>query len=317
MSDGTARAVLDLGHAGRKHSQLSLQVDGTDFMRHTRIERSDNEKTWDLLAQGQIVFRVTSSPTPRSQLVVSYPVSDARYVRISLLPIASAGVGFVRITGAQLSFAPTASKPPTRTLAAKLGLAPAPPRPGVSSFVFDAGVSGVPFSSTVFDVDTAAFERAVQVFASDDGQIWIPQTAGWLHKASGTSSLSLELGQAPRRLFRLDVQDGDNASLNVAGAQLSYQVEQLVFEAHEPGSYELLFGAKGQPPDYDLAAIVAREGSGAFRSARFGSVHANSVFGVRAPASLPWTETHSAKITFALVLVLAALAVWTVRLVRR
>src|SRR5205814_789847 len=76
LRGGGARAVLDLGQPGLEHSRLVLDIDGRDFLRRTRVERSDDERRWDLLSEGTVVFRVGSAAAaPRQSLVVEYPVS--------------------------------------------------------------------------------------------------------------------------------------------------------------------------------------------------------------------------------------------------
>ncbi len=68
-------------------------------------------------------------------------------------------------------------------------------------------------------------------------------------------------------------------------------------------------------PSYDLAALLARTGETA-SPARLGPQTPNPRF--RAPAGeTPFTERHRVALSVALAIVLAGLALWAVRLMRR
>jgi hypothetical protein len=320
LRGGGARAVLDLGQPGLKHSRLTLEVEGRDFLRRTRIERSDDARRWDLLAEGAMVFRVSSGvAAPHQSLVVEYPVSDARYLRITVLPGGDGGA--LRLTGASLVFAPPSSRPQMRTAPLSLESHSSDARARTSTFDFDAGDPGLPYTALQLAVDDAAFERAADLLASDDGKLWVPVSSGYLHRAQVGSlrveSLAFDFAPVRRRHLRVVLHDQDDAPLRVAGAQGSWPAQELVFEARAPGPHSLLVGAPGaDPPQYDLAAVLRRRGDVSMHEATLGAFAPNPSFGLRPPLPRPWSERHRPAITAGLLVVLAALALWTLRLLR-
>ena len=80
----------------------------------------------------------------------------------------------------------------------------------------------------------------------------------------------------------------------------------------------LYVGAPAAPtPAYDLAAVLARGSGEKPAEARLGALVENPRYAPAAAPLPPFTERHQGALTAALAVLLAALAVWTVRLLRR
>ncbi|MDB4965512.1 MAG: uncharacterized protein JWN44_1201 [Myxococcales bacterium] len=323
LPDGAVRAVLDLGAPGLKHSEVRLDVAGEgDWFRKTRVEVSTDEATWALLTEGAYVFRVTTAGTSAQSTTLSYPVSDARYLRVTLLPAAGAPV---RITGASVAWVPPESHVPLRLLPM---LKPLPqPLPGdakATIWTIDLGAAGVPIHEVAVDIGDAAFERRALLAAANHQTYWAPVGATLLFRvpASGKQAqenVRLPAGETRKRYLRLTVYNGDDSPPDVRGLSPAYAAEEIVFRAPANASYMLYVGGDLPAPTYDLAAVMARSGEEPNRTATMGTISPNPTFGhLTTPAApQPWSERFKLPIGIALTALLALLALWTLRLLRR
>ena len=334
--DGLAQAVLDLGRPGLKHSQVRLVlVDAAseggpppnDYLRHTRVEVSTDEVHFSPLAEGGRIYRIRAGGTPTSplasHLTVDYPLSDARYVRITVLP--GADGQRLRIGAAEVAYVTPASQPLTRQLPVPRDLRPREMRAGTSELVFDLGAPGVPVSSLVLDVATAAFERRAVVWASTHNAYWTEVGGGWLYRTPAAAgavmeSLVLPVTGTRKRYLRLTIDDGDDPPLEVRAAKVEYLADELVLHARAAGPHTLYLGSERLgPPHYDLAAVLTRAGDAplSLRPARLGSRSENPRHGQGEAGPRPLSERYRTVVVLVVASVVALLALWTVRLLRR
>ena len=331
LADGAARAVLDFGAPGLKHSEVRLTVEGAgDWFRRTRLEVSADESAWALLEQGQYVFRVTAGGSVTTQTTLKYPVSDARYLRVTLLRSPSGPT--VRISGAAAAFVPPEAHVPLRLLPSL------PPQPLAESgeaqanaWTIDLGARGVPIAELALDITDPAFERRALIGAANHQSYWTPVAATLLYRVApaGMSQRAVENLRAilhaadgtRKRYLRLTVYNGDDAPLHLRSVSPAYIAEEIVFRASSAGAYTLYLGGDVAAPSYDLAAVMARSGEQPELSATFGSVAVNPAFGHLGgrvpPPPPPVSERHKLPIALGLTILLAGLALWTLRLLRR
>jgi hypothetical protein len=316
LPDGAVRAVLDLGKPGLKHSEVRLDIDGRDFVRRTRIEVSYDEARWGTLGDGAVIYRIESATTPASHLTIRYPISDARYVRVTIQPGHDGKV--LRVAGAQVYYTQAASEPLVRAVPAKLEASVLDPKARVSQTVLDFGEPGVPLQALVLTIPTASFERRAVVQATNFKTYWPPLGAGVLFRFPRDESTRLEIAPARKRYFRVEISDGDDPPLPIEAAYAEYRVEELVFRAEEPGTHLLYVGSESLgAPSYDFPAVLARAGEVRLANAGWGSLEPNTEFGKAPQPPKPWTERFKGPIAIGLALVLLALALWTIRLLRR
>ncbi|HEX4382612.1 MAG TPA: DUF3999 family protein, partial [Myxococcales bacterium] len=310
LPGGATRAVFDLGRQGLKHSEVKLAIDGNDFLRRVRVEVSTDERDFAQLAGSGRVYAVGDT----RHTTVEYPVSDARYLRVTVL----GGLGDqLRITGGEVSYAVIGSKPVLRTLQAKVSPnSAADAGPHEQLYDLDTGEAGVPLERLDFDIATPAFERRATLEASEKPPYWFFIGSGLLYRAGDQSELSLNAGQSTRRFFRLQVQSGDDAPLTITGARAQYRAQELIFRANAAGPYQLYAGSNLEAPSYDLAAVIARGGAGAIAEAALGDFIANPAYGSAPSGPKPFSEQHRTALMAVLGCALAGLALWTVRLLR-
>jgi hypothetical protein len=319
LSDGSVRALVDLGPSPPRHGELRLELDGGEFLRPVRLEVSSDGRTFGLLSEGARVWAVEGDPQAR-RTSVRHPPSEARYVRVTLLP----GSGDApRVTGARAALG--AALPATLR---PLDLAPpAARRPGGRETLLDVdlGAPGLPLEAVELDVATAAFVRAVRVSASADGAHWVSAGGGMIWRAppgdgaaradAPVEGLRVAASTGGRRFVRLGVVDGDSPALAVTGLRVLWRPREVVFRAEAAGAHALLAGGEVAAPAYDLAALLARTGE-APAHARLGPARPNPRFR-EAEAKVPLSERYRVPLSIGLAVLFGGLALWAVRLLRR
>lgn len=314
--DGKVRAVLDLGRAGERHDEVRLDLEGEDFLRPVRIESSEDGRRFGVLAGAPRVYAVAGVPEAR-RTWVRHPPSDARFLRVTLLPGAGAPP---RILGARVARG-TRREPVTRTIA--LG-APAR-RTGAdgrtTAFDLDLGAPGLPVTALELDVATPVFERAVRVLASADGAYFTPVGGGVLWRApagkkGAREDLRIEAPAGAHRWLRIEVRDGDAPRLQVNGVRVAWRAQEVVFRTEAQGAHALYVGsAAAAAPAYDLAAVLARTPNAPIARASLGPASASPRYAPR-DAPRPFTERHRGALGAGLAAVFGGLAFWAVRMLR-
>ena len=330
LAGGGARATVDLGRAGLKHSEVQLHISGENFIRSTRVEVSTDELHFELLAEGATLFRVVSGDARAEHLSVRYPTSDARYLRVTILPGPDAEQ--LRIEGGQLSYLEQGdSTPPVRTLPLTWRELPpaAPEQRSLQRFLLDAQAPGVPLNELSFTVKDPEFERHVRILASREQRYWTPVGSGVLFRVPPTrgqsgsvESLAVRIPVQRSRFFKVEIENGDNAPLRMQAAHASYAPQELLFRADQAGPHQLLFGnPNASAPAYDLPSVLARTNGALTRPANLGTLTANPKFEVAAqeverPAKNSFSERHATGLGILLLGLLAILGAWTWRLMR-
>ncbi|HSN92618.1 MAG TPA: DUF2339 domain-containing protein, partial [Anaeromyxobacteraceae bacterium] len=175
---GEVRAVIDLYRAGERHDEIRLDLVGDDFLRPVRLETSTDGRAFGLLAEGARVYAVKGVPEAR-RTSVRHPPSDARWLRVTLLPGAGDPPRIVGARAVRRSDAP----PEIRSLDLGAPRRRAGAEGKTSLLDLDLGAPGIPVAAVVLDVATTAFERPVRVLASGDGSYFVPVGGGVVWRA--------------------------------------------------------------------------------------------------------------------------------------
>jgi hypothetical protein len=327
LPDGSSQALLDFGSDVTVHARVNLEIDHTDYLRRTRVESSENGRTFGRLAEGGYVFNVATGGPRAVRTWISYPATRARYLRVTLLQGDDRQP--LRIRKASL---PPIERPPARAYEHRLAL-PLAGRPkterGKTVYRLERLPDRLPLRRIDIEIETPEFVRRVALEASTRRQAWFRIGGGVIYRVGpGThrparvdESLTLDLAAADRPFVRLVIQDGDNPPLAVRGVTGRYPADEIVFRAAEGGSHTLLVGREDdRAPRYDLADLLHRR-SGATsppRPAELGPLRDNPLFSGEPAAAgpEPWTERHKTLLAVLIGAVVLALALWTVRLLR-
>ena len=331
LADGSSRAVLDFGAPGRKHSEVTLDVDGDgDWFRKTIVESSNDANAWTRLAAGAWLFRVSVAGRAAAATRLAYPTSEARYLRVTLLPPASPSPpgAPLRIRGASAAFVPPEAHVPLRLLpSVKPQPVPEPAAAKTSAWTLDLGAAGVPLAELALDVTDPAFARSAVLGASRDARSFTPLAATLLYRVApdvagrlAEENVRLPAGRTRARWLRLTVYDGDAPPLSLRSISPAYVAEELVFRAPAAGAYTLYVGGDVPAPQYALADELARSDARPTRTATLGSVTPNPAYDhLGAPPPRPPSSgtRYELPLGLALALLLAVIALWTLRFVRR
>jgi uncharacterized membrane protein len=333
LSEGGARAVLDLGSVGLRHSTVKLTLSGATFARKVRIETSADERDFRVLTEGAWVFRLAGKSGPVESTTVGYPPSDARYLRVSVL--GGSDGSDVGITGAEVLL-PTPAAAPSEAFTDATIVATEPDTSGHgTTYVVALPATSVPVMALDLDIGTPVFERRATVTAGNRESLHLQETVGGgvLFRVGSLASpavrvregLRLTTGNVRSRHFRVHVDDGDDKPLDVRGVRAVWQPDEIVFLVETPGPVTVFVGcdrpyfSQWRPPSNDLERVLARAGAPEAIRVVPGPLGANPRYVPPAPVEappVPWTERHRVPLAAGLAVVLTALGVWAVVLLR-
>ena len=326
LPDGRMRALLDLGTGPPLiHSRVSLNLQGVNYLRATRVESSTDRTLFGLLAQGAYVFDITTGGPRAVRDWIAYPPTHARYLRVTLLPGADGQP--LSIVSAKVMTGREPPGRPTRTLPLELR---APPGHADGKTLIDLASlpPGVPLDTLRFDISTSAFVRRVQIHASTRRQAWFSVGGGLIYRVPGRAeppgpveeSLLTPVNPGRRPFLRLTIEDGDDRPLDVRAIHGRYRPQEIIFRAVAAGAHELYIGRPDdRGPHYDLAAQMRRSAPSDLRTAHVAALGPNPLVTLETPpaATVSWTDRHRFAIEGIIALVVAALLIWTVVLLRR
>ncbi|MDC3959584.1 DUF2339 domain-containing protein [Polyangium jinanense] len=325
LQSGAAVATFRLP-ASTPHCRLLLDVTGETFLRRVRVETGDSRDALGVVAEGPYVYRIRHERGTVEHVEIPYPKSEARLVRVTLLPADAAEAGG-RLSIAGGSFrCPSANDGANAFSEVPLGIEEIRRDEAERSTIvtLDAGAEGVPMQAITLDVGTTELRRRVDVTATSFREVWPAVGGGVLYRITPRPGVVLESMRLPieetrKRYFRLLIHDEDSPPLVIRGARGEVRAREIVFRAATPGEHRLYVGDRtATAPYYDLAAILDRaDRAEAPREAKMGPVLPNPRLGeAERAAPLPFTERHRAVLGAGLAVVLLALSFWAIRLLR-
>jgi hypothetical protein len=234
---------------------VTLETPAVSFIKAVKIEGSPDGQQWQVLAEGQPIFRQPGS-APRLQL----PLAPAvwRWLRLTVDDQRSGPVPF---SGAQVHQAGQ----PGRTEPVEINMTERTEDPEHTRLVLNLPAANLQIVSLEIETPERLFTRqaGVSVRQVADNQIReIALSRGTLSRVAapgqaGSANLTLWLDAAvPTREMVLTVQNDDNPALQITGVRARRRPAQLVFLAQDAGEYRLLCGnPRCAAPRYDLANL--------------------------------------------------------------
>ncbi|MBK6689545.1 MAG: DUF2339 domain-containing protein [Deltaproteobacteria bacterium] len=315
------RATFELPE-GQEHCLVRLALSGSsDYLRRTIIETGAGPNDLTQVAKGAVVYSISGRGTAEDN-ELRYPLSMARYVRITLLPDPDARL--TTIEGAQFGCRQPEPLLPTRTIPLKIVEQTQDAEQKTSTWILDAGMEGVPIESLRFEIGTPELARRIEVSASSFKNAWPSVASGVLFRVSGNPErverLSLNVGTVRKRWWKLTVWDRDDAPLDLTSVTGVRREDLLIFRANSRAPFTLYVGdPRGTAPYYELESLLDRRRDlPALPTAGVGPLEPNPNLG-NAPdrSDLPVTERYRTAIGWGLAVVLLGLSVWAVRVLRR
>jgi predicted membrane protein DUF2339/uncharacterized protein DUF3999 len=322
LPDGSSQAVLDLGSGGPRHSQVYLDIDGSDYLRSVKVESSLDGQDFGILTQGAYVFNISTGGPRASRNLVRYPASEARYLRISLLP--GTDKQRLRIRGARAQLPRSTTTTELENTFALKFTSDEPPKPGLTQYSLSELPANVPVQALVLQIATQAFVRRARVQGSTRKHAWFPVGGGVVYRVpheGQTIHQELRLDAQPesRPHLRLIFEDGDNPPLELKSIAAHYPKLEILFRTTKAGEHTLLIGRKKDPgARYDLSELIQRGVAVNPQPASLGQLVTNPDLAtkIEQPKKQPWTERNALFIQIGIIVVVLILAAWTVVLIR-
>ena len=303
------QAIADLGAASRVHNAVTLGLEGDqDLLSWVEVAMSSDLATWRVVRERAPVYRLHREGMG-AQLVVTYPGSPSRYIRLRVLD----GAGTHRIATIEVAYEVVTA---AERVPAGITLTRVEGTPRQSTWM--AGPeTAPPLSEVRFTTARDAFHRPVRIEMSDDGQRWTWVASGQIFRmiegGVPRARLSVTFPESAARRWRVTVLDGDDAPLADLKPELYAVPRRVVFRYESGRQYRLVYGnTRAVVPQYDLSRLTDAAALDAAEPAGLGSEALNPAYSDPAP----WTERNQGILWVALagaVLVLGALAVRALR----
>ncbi len=313
---------------------VRIRTKGRDFRRETLIESSSDQKQWQRVREGALLFRINRGGKVEFERdVITTPENNHRYMRITVFN----GVDDkdrVRIEQVGTHRSKGQRKLETRTAPVPLGAGSVTheEKKKETRIEFDLGFRNLPLSEISFDFSELNFFRratlegrnekttVIHYRREDNSPAERTVETPWqtvrsfvlFRYSAGIRKSDSSLSVTPRgtgyRYLRLRVHNGDNPPLTFRNAEAA-RFLQLVRYPYKPQQrYRLFFGnPRASRPAYDLPHYIERLKSEGVVSATLGTMSANPDYDD--DRILPWSERHRVILWVALVGVVVVLAV--------
>jgi hypothetical protein len=246
-------------------SGLTQPVDGVilespaaSFIKSVKVEGSGDGNRWQVLAQGQAVFR---QPGGVEQVLVPVTPGKWGWLRLTVDDQRTPPVPF---TGARVQSAAGESAP-NEPLAVRI--LDRNENPGETRLTLQLAAANLELAEVRIDTPEPLFTRQVTVAVpqvSDDGIREQPLAQGVIYRVAidgqaAVSNLTVRAeAQVRSRELLVTIHNQDSPPLAISAVQAGRRPVYLAFFARQPGVHFLLTGNRQCPaPRYDLSALGA------------------------------------------------------------
>jgi hypothetical protein len=235
---------------------LVLETPAGSFLKPVRIEGSADLKRWQVLDQGQPIFR---QPDGANRLHVSFPAGTWPWLRLTVDDQRTPTIPF---TGARIRVAVT-EPAPTEWL--PVTIAERDENPGETRLALNLGAAHLSLAAVEIETAEPLFTRHVTLAVpqvTDDAVREQPIGQGMVYRVAiegqpptGNVSVPLDTTVRSRELL-LFIRNQDSPPLPITAVRVERRPVYLVFLARPAGRYHLLTGnSQCAAPRYDLAAL--------------------------------------------------------------
>jgi len=257
--NGDTSFVVRTGGSGALHSEVEILTASRNFQRAVRVEGSDDLSQWSVLQAGAQIYDVSVEGQPEAarSTRVTYPVSSARYIRVT---IQNNGQPPLEIRGVS-AFLLQAINPAYREYASSITSRAEDAGQKASRLVVDLGRAGLPSSRVEVSTPNVNFFREVRIETSGDAREWTEILSGGAIFSYDTpllkqQGLGVDYPETTDRYLRVTVLNRDNAPLEVTGVKALGFERRLIFQAKSGDSYALHYGnPAASAPSYDIEQL--------------------------------------------------------------
>jgi hypothetical protein len=237
---------------------ITLETPATSFLKAVQIEGSGDGQRWQMLAQGQPIFR---QPNGADQLRLSLPPGAWPWLRLTVDDRRSQPIPF---TGARVH---ASAVEPVPAEALPVSIAGRDENPGESRLTLNLGAANLDIASIQVESAEPLFTRQVTLAVphiAEDAIREMPVAHGVIYRvavegqpACSNLTVLLESPVRSRELLML-IKNQDSPPLPITAVRAERRPVYLVFLARSAGRYHLLTGnPRCSAPRYDLAALGA------------------------------------------------------------
>lgn len=254
--------VIDRGTAPSLIDGLSVDIEGTTFLKPLTVEGSDDQGTWGVVARGSIFATAETRST-----VLRFAPNAMRFLRLRFDdrnsdPVVIREILLIRHAQQTLTAVPVEVRDRVEAT-------------GVSRSTLILPASNLPLVALRIGAQEPAYSRHVRIEERvfDQGDVSRRLVGdGWIVRAPGRSDeAEIPLCQTTRRAFELEVMNGDSPPLRSLNVVALVQPQSLLFFAEEP-SYRMEYGsAEARMPSYDLTAALGARAPAHTRTALLGA----------------------------------------------
>lgn len=227
---------------GVRHDRVRIGAERHDFKQRVRIETSDDARAWAIARDDGAIFDVSQTDRPASDLVVTYPVSTARFVRVTVFgwnEPKSVHAAWLSFFDRKVDRRETAVRLDNPTFAAD-------PAAQSSVLIWNLGKPGQPHDAIRFEIEPGLFARGVEVGGHP----------GTIYRRDAEESLTVTFPERWERDLTVRILNRDDQPLKIRRLELQSLVRYLRFRGEPQGEYWLYYGlADARTPSYDLAAL--------------------------------------------------------------
>jgi len=308
--------VCDLGARTEVSNQVILYTQAENFVRKTDIAASADGQKWIIIRSGAYIFDQRDQTRHLRNLLVSYPESTYRYLKIM--------VWFdngppLNLTGAEVRREESTQFQP-ETAQAHIVRREEDPERKTTDLIVETAMGKQHFEECFLGISEGNFERSVTVAYKDYRGAWVNAGSGSIHRFTVgpalDESLMVQVHDLNQKQFRIRIWNYDSPPLSIRSVTLRRMPRFLIFNGTPGEQYRMFFAnPEGERRDYDLGRAMGRLDLQKLPQASLERMAANRAFSPR-PQEKPWTERHPGLIWAALalgVLLLAGMLFKTVR----
>jgi len=325
-ADKAAMITLDFGKQVIKNS-IEVETGGNNFRRAVKVEGSNDNIEFFTLVEYAYVFAVSFD---RRFEQIDLPPNDYRYLRISVLPMATEDK--VPIVDEVRAFKIGENFAERQTLEMTPIEHSEDEKNNSSIYIYDLAFCRLPVSEIELDIADDSFyryvtiagrdaeKRKVKIDSEDNRQRFREVDVSWERMINGTiyryivadgqkrESLILRIPSGWRvyRYIRITISNYDDKPVIVNSASANMIAHKIIFEKKDNAAPILYVGSESvRAPQYDLERRLSNPLQVKASVAKLSGITSNPLFGQAEEKPAAWTERH--KVLLLIVMIIVAL----------
>ena len=325
-ADKAAMITLDFGKQVIKNS-IEVETGGNNFRRAVKVEGSNDNTEFFTLVEHAYVFAVSFD---RRFEQIDLPPNDYRYLRITVLPMATEEK--VPVVNEVRAFKIGESFSERQTLEMAPIEHSEDEKNNSSIYIYDLAFCRLPVSEIELDIADDSFyryvtiagrdaeKRKVKIDSEDNRQRFREVDVSWERIINGTiyrytsadgqkhenMILRIPSGTRVYRYIRITISNYDDKPVIVNSASANMMAHKIIFEKKDNAAPTLYVGSESvRAPRYDLASRLSNPLQVKTSVAKLSGITSNPLFGQAEEKPVAWTERH--RVLLLIVMVIVAL----------